>query len=88
MKNKAIILRLWTCCIFEFNESRCSYKISVKKLLLENQATSKTWTQTLDSDPEKPGPRKTWTRKKLDTEKPEPKKTWTKKKLDPEKSGH
>ena len=39
------------------------------------RATSKTWTQTLDLDPEKPGPRKTWTLKSwilnnLDSEKP------------------
>ena len=32
-------------------------------------ATSKTWTQTLDPDPEKPGPWKTWTLKNLDYEK-------------------
>ena len=36
------------------------------------EATSKTWTQTLDPDPEKPGPRKTWTQKNLDPEKPGP----------------
>ena len=33
------------------------------------KATSKTWTQTLDPDPEKPGLRKTWTLKNLDYEK-------------------
>ena len=33
-------------------------------------ATSKTWSQTLDLDPEKPQPRKTWTQKNLDPEKP------------------
>ena len=32
-------------------------------------ATSKIWTQTLDPDPENPGPRKTWTQKNLDPEK-------------------
>ena len=32
-------------------------------------ATSKTWTRTLDPDPEKPGPRKTLTLKNLDPEK-------------------
>ena len=32
-------------------------------------ATSKAWTQTLDPDPEKPGPWKTWTLKNLDPEK-------------------
>ena len=32
-------------------------------------ATSKTWTRTLDLDPEKPGPRKYWTLKDLDPEK-------------------
>ena len=33
------------------------------------------WTRTLkslDSEPEKPGPRKTWTQKQLDPEKPGP----------------
>ena len=35
-------------------------------------ATSKIWTQTLDPDPENPGPRKTWTQKNLDPEKPGP----------------
>ena len=35
-------------------------------------ATSKTWTGTLDPDPEKPGPSKTWTLKNLDPEKPGP----------------
>ena len=43
-------------------------------------ATSKTWTQrpwirTLNSDPEKPGPRKNLTLKNLDPKKPGPKKT-------------
>ena len=33
------------------------------------EATSKTWTQNLVPDPEKPGPWKTWTQKKLDPEK-------------------
>ena len=33
------------------------------------QASSKTWTQILDPDPEKPGLRKTWTLKNLDYEK-------------------
>ena len=32
-------------------------------------ATSKTWDRTLDPDPEKPGPSKTWTLKNLDPEK-------------------
>ena len=50
-------------------------------------ATSKTWTQTLDPDLEKPGPWKTWTQKNLDPEKPEPRKTWTPKNLDYEKHG-
>ena len=36
------------------------------------KATSKTWTQTLDPDPEKPGLRKTWSMKNLDSEKPGP----------------
>ena len=36
------------------------------------EATSKTWTQTLDPDPEKPGLRKTWSMKNLDSEKPGP----------------
>ena len=34
------------------------------------RATSKTWTWTLDPDPEKLGPWKTWTLKNLDPEKP------------------
>ena len=45
-------------------------------------ATSKTWIQTLDSDPEK-----TWPQKNLDPEEPRPRKTWTMKNLDPEKPG-
>ena len=32
--------------------------------------TSKSWTQDLDLDPEKPGPWKTWTMRNLDPEKP------------------
>ena len=32
-------------------------------------ASSKTWTRTLDPDPEKTGPRKTWSQKNLDPEK-------------------
>ena len=32
-------------------------------------ATSKTWTRTLDQDPEKPQPRKTWTLKSMDPKK-------------------
>ena len=38
------------------------------KLLLNTQkeaATSKTWTQTLDPDPEKAGPRKTWNKYRI-----------------------
>ena len=50
-------------------------------------AISKTWTQTLDPNPEKPGPRKTWTQKNLDPGKPGPRKTWTLKNMDPEKHG-
>ena len=36
-----------------------------------SEATSKTWTRTLDLDPEKPGPLKTWTLKNLDPQKHE-----------------
>ena len=36
------------------------------KALYIVKATSKTWTQTLDLDPEKPGPRKPCTRENLD----------------------
>ena len=60
-------------------------------------ATSKTWTRTLNQDPEKsrpkktfpekPEPRKTWTLKNLDSEKPGPWKTWTLKNMDSEKHG-
>ena len=57
----------------------------MKKLFIST--TSKTWTRTLDPDPEKPGPRKTWILKNLDVEKPGPRKTWTLKNLDPEKPG-
>ena len=32
-------------------------------------ATSQTWTQTLDRDPEKPGHKKTWNLKNIDPEK-------------------
>ena len=42
----------------------------MKKLFVST--TSKTWTRTLDPDPEKPGPRKTWNLKNLDPEKPGP----------------
>ena len=52
-----------------------------------NKDTSKTWTRTLDPDPETPGPWKSWTLKNLDPEKPRPRKTWTLKNLDPEKPG-
>ena len=38
----------------------------------EYKATFKTWTRTLDPDPEKSGPIKTWTHKNLDPEKPGP----------------
>ena len=34
------------------------------------RATSSTWNQTLDPDPEKPGLRKIWILKNLDPEKP------------------
>ena len=41
-------------------------------------ATSKTWILTLDPDPEKPGPTKTWTKINLDPEKPKgTSETWT-----------
>ena len=61
-----------------------------QKINKEIWATSKTWTRTLDPDPEKPGPekpgpRKTWTLKNLDPEKSGPWKTWTLKSVDPEK---
>ena len=49
--------------------------------------TSKIWTRTLDLDPEKSGPWKTWIQKNLDPEKPGPWKIWTLKNLDPEKPG-
>ena len=56
-----------------FLEVICKQKISTwlyfKYVLM---ATSKTWTQTLDLDPEKSGPRKTWTLKNLDPKKPGP----------------
>ena len=32
------------------------------------EATSKAWTQTMNLDPKKPGPSKTWTLKNLDSE--------------------
>ena len=41
-------------------------------------ASSKTWTRTLDPDPEKTGPWKTWSQKNLDPEKYESWKTWNK----------
>ena len=50
-------------------------------------ATSKTWTGSLDQDPEKPGLWKTYTLKKLDPEKPGLWKTWTLKSMNPEKHG-
>ena len=48
-------------------------------------STSKTWTQTLDLDAEKPWPWKTWTLKNVYPENRGPWKTWTLKNLDPEK---
>ena len=48
-------------------------------------ATSKTWTRTLDPDPEKSGPRKTLAQNNLDPEEPGPWKTWTLKSLDTKK---
>ena len=50
--------------------------IQILTCLTENfvRATSKTWTQDLDSDPEKPGPRKIRTLKNLDPENLEPEK--------------
>ena len=51
------------------------------RLRLHLTSTSKTWTQTLDPDPEKPGPLKTWTQKNLDHEKPGSWKTWTSRKM-------
>ena len=39
-------------------------------------ASSKTWSQTLDPNPEKSGPRKTWTLKYLDQKEPAPPKSW------------
>ena len=59
-----------------------------KKFDCVSRATSKTWTRSLDSDPEKRGPRKNWTRKSLDpenlnSEKRGPRKTWILKNVDP-----
>ena len=50
-------------------------------------ATYKTWTPTLQPDPEKPRPRKSWTLKNLDPDKPGPRKTWNQKNVNPEKPG-
>ena len=36
---------------------------------LTKQATFKTWTRTLDSNPKKPSPRKTWTQENLNAQK-------------------
>ena len=41
------------------------------------RSTSKTWTRTMDQDPEKPGPLKIWTLKNLDPDKHGPNKFWT-----------
>ena len=40
--------------------------------MITGRATSKTWTRTLDPDPEKPEPEKDWTQKNMDPEKPGP----------------
>ena len=53
-----------------------------RRILLKPRA--RPWTRTLDLDPEKPGPKKTWTQKNLHPENPGPRKTWTLKILDPE----
>ena len=56
--------------------------------LFIKKLTPKTWTRTLKIlDPEKPGPRKTWTQKNLELEKPGPRKIWTRKNRDSEKPG-
>ena len=46
--------------------------INIKFCIAKIMATSKTWTQTLDLDPEKLGPWKTRTQKNLDSAKPGP----------------
>ena len=56
-------------------------------MLTTDSATSKTWTQTLNPDPKKPGLWKTWTQKNLDSEKPGLWKTWTLENLDSENPG-
>ena len=50
-------------------------------------ATYKTWTPTLDPNPEKSRPRKSWSLKNLDPDKPGPRKTWIQKNLNPKKLG-
>ena len=50
-------------------------------------ATSKSWSQTLEPDPVKPGPWKSSTLKNLDSEKAGPWKSSTLKNLDSEKAG-
>ena len=55
------------CIIICFDSNFSNIFEIIESILAE--ATSKTWTQNLGPDPEKPGPWKTWTQKKLDPEK-------------------
>ena len=50
---------------------KCASKANPKRRLLLKPGL-RPWTRTLDPDPEKPGLRKTWTLKNLDSEKPGP----------------
>ena len=60
---RSIFSNIWRFFQFYQNETECNNEI-----VINVKATSKTWTETLDPDPEKPGVRKTWTRKHLDSE--------------------
>ena len=66
---------------------KCDFHVDAKQ-----RATSKTWTRTLDPDPEKPEPLKTWTlktwtQKNLNSKKHGPKKISTLKNMNPGKHG-
>ena len=92
---------LWNMWIWYRCQNRKLYHLDGKQLLFYKKYLSKhrtkwrlflnsgsrPWTRTLDPNPEKPRPWKTWTQKNLDSEKPGPWKTWTVKNMGPEKHG-
>ena len=60
---------MYLLCIYKNLIILSLFNIDTLNFTMYMLATSKTWTRTLDPDPEKPGPLKTWTQKNLDPEK-------------------